>query len=352
MKRYLKKFIIGKNVSIKKVITQLNKTGRKCLIVSNNKKQLLGTISDGDVRKALLVGKKMEYKILDVYNKNPIYFSTTNYSPGKAKKIFKSKHIDLIPILDIKNKISNIIFWDDHNSLKNFNKMNIPVVVMAGGFGKRLHPITRVIPKPLIPFNDKTVIEKIIDNFFTNGSKLFYLIVNYKSKIIKAYFNDLDLKYDIKFVEEKKPLGTVGGIYILKRKITRDFVITNCDIIANIDYSDFMRFHKLNQNDITIVASSKSHTVPYGVIEIEKNQDLLKINEKPQLDFLINVGIYALKPSTLDYIPKNTYFDMTDLISLLKKENKKVGIYTIYEDRWFDVGQWKEYESTISKKNL
>lgn len=347
----IKKYFTKPNSSIRKVITQLNKSGRKCLIVSNNKNILLGTISDGDVRKAILSGNNLSTKINDTYNKHPIFLTKKNYTSEKAKKIFKKKHIDLIPILNNENQIIDIVFWDDNDSLKNLNKLNIPVVIMAGGFGKRLLPITRVIPKPLIPFENKTVIEKIIDNFFHNGSKNFNLIVNYKSKIIKAYFQDLKHTYKINFIEESKPLGTVGGVFKLQNKLNKDFILTNCDIISNIDYTDFYRFHKSNNNDMTIIASSKSLKVPYGVIEAKEDLLLSKITEKPELNFLINIGIYALKPSIIRYIPKNQYFDMPDLIKKLKDNNKTIGIYSIYEDQWFDVGQLTDYENIISSSN-
>ncbi len=347
MKSNFKKLIIGKNVTIKNAIYRLNNTGRKCLIVVQNKK-LLGTLSDGDLRKAIIKGGSLKTKITNLYNKNPITLPINDFKSDTAKKLFIKNHIDLIPITNEKNEIMDVLFWETET--KNTNKiLKNQVVIMAGGKGTRLLPFTQVLPKPLIPIGENTVIETIINKFFNYGLKHYYLIVNYKSKILKAYFEELSPKYKYEFVNEVKPLGTIGGIKKLKNKFKNDFFVTNCDIVVDADYQDIIKFHKLKNNDITIIVSTKAQILPYGVCKIDNNGQLEELIEKPELDFLINVGLYVMKPSILNLIPANKYFDFPDLIKVAKNNYKKIGIYPIYDNKWFDIGQWSEYQRSLRK---
>lgn len=347
MKNNLKKLIIGKSLSIKNAIYRLNNTGRKCLIVVENKK-LLGTLSDGDLRKAIIKGESLKTKIINLYNKKPITLLINNFNSDTIKKLFIKNHIDLIPIINDKNEIIDVIFWE--TEIKNTNKkLKNKVVIMAGGKGTRLLPFTQVLPKPLIPIGENTVIETIINKFLNYGLKHYYLIVNYKSKILKAYFEELNPKYKYEFINELKPLGTIGGIKKLKNKFKSDFFVTNCDIVVDADYQDIIKFHKLNNNDITIIVSTKAQILPYGVCKIDNKGKLEELIEKPELDFLINVGLYVIKPSILNLIPTNKYFDFPDLIKVAKNKNKQIGIYPIYDNKWFDIGQWSEYQKSLRK---
>ena len=217
---------------------------------------------------------------------------------------------------------------------------------MAGGKGTRMKPFTNVLPKPLIPIGGVTAIEKILNNFKEYGLKNFILSINEKSEIIKAFFHELMGKYKVKFVQEKKPLGTVGSLKIINKKYLKsDMLVTNCDVIVNFDLLDFYNFHKDNKFDITIVASDKKYDIPYGVCEISKDGTLKNISEKPSYDFFISIGFYLFSKKVLDIIPKNKHFDANQLIASAKKKRFKIGIFPIRDDNWSDVGQWSEFKS-------
>ena len=221
-------------------------------------------------------------------------------------------------------------------------------IIMAGGKGTRLEPFTDLLPKPLIPVNKKPVIEHIIKNFENYGVKKFILSINYKAQILKAYFNELKPSYKLKFIYENKPLGTIGSLSKIKKSEAKNFFITNCDTISSINLISMYKFHLQNNYDLTILASSKKHQIPYGVCYARKNSDLIEIKEKPKFDFLVNAGLYLAKNSILNFVPKNKRYDFTDLVKILKSKNKKVGIFTVYENNWLDVGQWDEFKKTVS----
>lgn len=219
---------------------------------------------------------------------------------------------------------------------------------MAGGKGTRLEPFTHILPKPLIPIKKKTVIEHIIKNYENYGIRKFWISINYKSEIIKAYFKELKKKFKIKYITENKPLGTIGSLSKINTKFAKNFFITNCDTISNVNLYLMHQFHIKNNYDLTIFASSKTHQIPYGVCHSKINGELVKIQEKPKYNFLVNVGIYLAKNTILDYIPKNKKFHFTDLVKELKKNNKKIGLYLDKKNNWLDVGQWDEFKKTTS----
>ena len=220
---------------------------------------------------------------------------------------------------------------------------------MAGGKGTRLEPFTKVLPKPLIPIHEKPVIEHILEHFTNVGVKQFILTVNYKARIMKAYFEELKPDYSIDFVEEQKPLGTAGSLKFLENKFNSPIFVTNCDIIIQADYPDIFAFHQNNGYDITLVASIKNYIIPYGTCELDGEGNLKKINEKPKYDLLVNTGLYVINPDILHLIPENESYDITYLIEDAMKKNKKVGVYPIDDDSWIDVGQWAEYQKAVDQ---
>ncbi len=342
-------YFIKPSVSIKEAIKNLNKTGRKCLIVSDKNRILKGTLSDGDIRKAILNGYKIETEIHKIYNRKSKYLIDKNYNDKEIKRIFTKLHLDLIPIINKYGQVVKIHFWEEILKKSPIKKTNLPVLIMAGGIGSRLQPYTFIIPKPLIPINNKTIIERIIENFENYGCNKFFLTINYKSNIIKHFFEDYNSKSKFEFIVEKKPLGTVGGAKKIINRNFKNIIVSNCDIISKININELEDLHQKNNYDITIVASTKGHTIPYGVCEIDDNGILKVIKEKPHFDFLINIGIYILKKETLKLIPTNKFFDMTDLIQKAKNIGLKVGIFPIYDHDWLDVGQWSEYKKALDK---
>ena len=349
----MKNLFIKPKSNIKNALKQMSEIGEKCLVVVDNKNKLLGTLSDGDVRKSILKGRFHKDKINEFYQKKSTFLRKDNYSMDQAKNIFLKKRIDVIPVVDESKKIIDVLTFEnifskskksqyDHKFLKT-------VVIMAGGKGARLEPFTNVLPKPLVPINEKPVIEHIIERFNKNKISNFFITLSYKSKILKAFFQEIKPEFKLSFIDEPKPLGTAGGLSLLAGKIKKPFLVTNCDTIINVNFDDLMSFHISNNNDITLVVSSKEYVIPYGTCKLTKTGYLKKIIEKPKFDFFVNVGLYVLNPNLIKLIPKNKKYNMTDLIRQAKRKKKQVGVYPIDEESWVDVGQWSEYHKAIEK---
>ena len=348
----MKNLFIQFDQSIKHALKKLNKSGKKCLVVVSDDEKFLGTLSDGDVRKAILNGQRITNSIQEIFNKNSTYLLKDSYSNQEVKDIFLKNKFDLIPIIDSKSKVIDILylvktFENEKNRVEPC--LSVPVVIMAGGKGTRLEPFTKVLPKPLVPVNDKTIIEHIIERFTDIGCLDFYLTVNYKSKILKAYFEELQPNYSLSFIDEKEPLGTASSLRYLKGKFDKPFFVTNCDIIIKTDYASLYEFHQKNNYDITLVASAKEYIIPYGTCELNGDGHLSHINEKPKYDFLINTGLYILNPDVLNLIPKDKFYHITHLIEDAKNQGKKIGVFPVDDDNWIDIGQWTEYQKAIDK---
>ena len=345
----LKTIQISENNTIVNCMKILNKTGLKCLIVVDKNKKLIGSLTDGDIRRGILMDMSLSSKIKKIYNRKPLYLIKGKYSIIEVKKIFKETDVGLLPIIN--NKKIVVDYTNDIEAIgieRNIRLKKVISIIMAGGKGTRLLPYTQILPKPLVPINGKAIIEHIIEKFLSYGVNKFNLTVNYKSIILKSFFKELNPKYSVKFSEEAKPLGTAGGLNAYKNKIQEPFFITNCDVIINADYIDIYDFHKKNKNDITLVATSKNYNIPYGVCNLDKKGNFLSIKEKPKYNFLTNSGLYVLSPNILNLIPKNKIFQMTDLIAKAKKKEKKIGIYPIEEHCWIDIGEWSEYKKAIA----
>ncbi len=339
----IQKFLISPNNTIEEALQLIQKNSRRCLVVVDRKKKLLGTLSDGDIRGALLKNKKLKDKIFPFYNKKAKYLLKKNLNKEKITNLLK--RFDIIPIIKQDKTVEDIIFPGKKKNKKD--NLNTSVVIMAGGKGTRMHPITKILPKPLIPLNDKPIISHIIESFTGSGIKNFVISINYKSEIIKAYFKENEDDLKINFLEEKIPLGTIGPLSLLKNKIKKDFFVINCDTILKIDYSDLFDFHKKNKNFVTIVASAKRFKIPYGVCNIDRRGNLKKINEKPNYNFLVSSGIYLINPKILKYIPQNKKFDFNEFIKILLLKNIKIGVYPIDDNLWIDVGKLSEYNKAL-----
>lgn len=345
----MNKFIIKKNATLIEALKKININGSKHLIVINDTGQAIGIISDGDIRRAILKKKKLSSNIKNIYNSKFHYFQQQNLVKENALKYMTSNDIIFAPILNIKNEPIDVLTINTGKIKKNkiLNRLRIkqmlPVVIMAGGMGKRMQPFTSVLPKPLIPLGNKTVIESIIENFTDYDVKQFIITLNYKSRIIKSFLSDFRLKKLISYYVEKKPLGTIGALKNLQKKLKSNFILTNADSLIDIDVYDFIDFHKKNNNDLTIAAAIKKFEIPYGYCIINNKGDLKSISEKPKYNFMVNTGLYVINKKVLKYIKKNKKMDMDELLNNLIKKNKKIKIFPISENSWKDVGQWEEY---------
>ena len=346
----MKEYFIKPDCNVKDSFNKMDKTGTKTLIVTDVNGKLLGVLSGGDIRRSILNNNNFGREIHEIMNKSP-YYVYENYDVNEIKKEILTREIQLVPVVDDNKKVIDVLFLKDVFSEEQmeYPQINFPVVIMAGGKGTRLDPFTRILPKPLIPIGDKPIIEIIMDEYAKYGMKNFYISINHKGKMVKAYFEDHESGYIFNFIDEDKPLGTVGALKYLEGKINSPFFVSNCDIIIKDDYTKIYDFHKNGNYALTLVGSIQHHTIPYGVCEIENGGELKSINEKPEQDFLVNTGMYILNPDVLKFIPKNEFFHITDLIEKLQIEGYKIGVYPVSEKSWIDVGQWGEYKKSFKE---
>ena len=228
----------------------------------------------------------------------------------------------------------------------------IPVVIMAGGKGTRMGLYTSILPKPLIPVGDKTMLETIIEEFGKSGVNTFYFTLNYKGQMIKSYFESIEKDYDLIYVDEKEFNGTAGSLKYLENEGYDNLLVSNCDVVIKADYADLVKMHKESDSYLTIVSAIQQYKIPYGVIEFDYTGGVIGIKEKPQFTFNINSGVYVVNYKCLDYIPKDKLFNMTDLIKALIVDGKKVTTYSVGEKDYIDVGQWEEYQNNVDKLTI
>ena len=347
----MKDITVKLDITIRQAMKVLEKTAEKCLLVVDENNKLLGTLTDGGLRRSILDRVKFSEQISASYNSEPTVLIKEKYTTKEVKQFLRDLKLDLIPVVDENHLVVEYVTWLDlGGEIQPEIKLgNVPVVIMAGGKGTRMEPFTKILPKPLVPIQEKPIIEHIIESFLDIGCSDFHLTVNYKGKILKAYFEEVQPGYQVHFVDEHEPLGTAGSLRFLDDKFNQPFFVTNCDIIIKTDYSDLYEFHQKGDYDITFVASEKEYIIPYGTCQLNKDGHLDHINEKPTYDFLINVGLYILNPDVLKLIPENKFYHITHLIEDAKNQGKKVGIFPIDDDAWVDVGEWTEYQKAVER---
>ncbi|MDN3555242.1 nucleotidyltransferase family protein [Halomonas maura] len=344
--------LIDERRNVLEALQQLEETRRKILYVTTGHGRLLGTLTDGDVRRWILGGGDLDGVVEAVCNRIP-YSAKADYRIAEIKSAMSTHQINSVPVLDDAGCIIDVLFWDSlfqqGEEVRKGTSLDLPVVVMAGGKGTRLAPFTSVLPKPLIPVGEKTAIEVIMDAFAEHGVDEFYLSVNYKSKLIQAYFEELAPPYRLNFVYEDKPLGTGGSLHTLAGHLEGDLIVTNCDVIIKADYHALVEHHRKEDNDITMVVSLRHYDIPYGICDIVDNGQLCAMREKPHYNFLVNTGLYVLKASTLELIPENQFYHLTELIEDVKDRGGRVGVYPISDKAWLDTGEWQQYCDTMAQ---
>jgi dTDP-glucose pyrophosphorylase len=337
---------IENNSTILQALQKMDRINKKLLLVLK-KGQFIGVLSIGDVQKAIISNHSFDVPIERIMRKEFVYATTAN-GRRSVLELMKKQRIECMPIVNETGALVDAYMWEDvFEELAPHPQadLGLPVVIMAGGKGTRLKPLTNVFPKPLIPFENKTIIESIMDKFCQVGCNEFYLSVNYKAEIIKYYFSSLkNSPYKIDYIQETKPLGTAGSLHLLKGRLNSTFFVSNCDIVIEQDYADILDYHQAYGNEITVVAAIKNYAIPYGILETEDGGKLSGIIEKPDITYKINTGFYIFEPHLLDEIPENEFYNLTTLIDKLIKEKRKVGVFPISERSWKDIGEWKEYE--------
>jgi len=341
--------VIGSSLSLLQAMKKMDEENIKTLFVFENDK-FEGILTIGDIQRAIIKGIKLSNPINQILDKNKIYASHAETKEQVADKM-RLMRAEVMPILDEEGNLKDVWFWGDlFNKSEESTRepIDLPVIIMAGGKGTRLKPLTNVLPKPLIPLGDKTILEKIMNQFESIGCHRFYMSVNYKSDMIRFYLDQLEHSYDVDFFEETKPLGTIGSVSLLNGKINTPFFVSNCDIIIEQDFRDVYDYHKDNKNELTIVTADKSLKIPYGVVETGQDGLLTGILEKPESTYLINTGLYILNPNLIEEIPEGEFFHITDLIDKIMARGGRVGSFPVSDSALRDMGEWPEYLKMIN----
>lgn len=349
----IRSFLIEQNATVVDAMKKIDFNAKGILFVVDNDEHLMGVITDGDIRRWLIKTGNLQEIVKNIMNSTPKSIYCKEIS--NARDLMDRYQITAIPVLTVKNRISDIIFKDNEDAdiqCDDLSLNDVCVVIMAGGKGTRLYPYTKILPKPLIPIGDVPIMERIINSFQKFGVKDFYATLNYKKEMIKSYFAEADIEYSLKYAEETEPLGTAGSLRLIKDKFENPFIVTNCDILIQANYSDIYKYHKDMGNEMTIITALKNIVIPYGVINSSENGKIDSIEEKPRLSYLVNTGMYVLNADLINEIPENTIYHMTDLVDKLLKGKRKVGMYPISEDSFLDMGEMEEMHRMEQKLNL
>ena len=334
----IEKIKITNNATIKQALKIISDGAIQIAIVVDKKGKLLGTLTDGDIRRGFLKGLNINSSIKSIIFKKPI-IAKKNDTKEKLLKIALSKKIYQIPVVDNNFKVIGIRVLNE--LIKTKNKLN-KVVIMAGGRGVRLRPVTKNTPKPMLKVGNKPILQIILEKFRDSGYTNFVICVNYKSKIIMDYFSD-GLKFGVKieYIQEKKRMGTAGALSLLKQKPKEPFFVVNGDLLTNLDFEKMLNFHHEHNSKATMCISEYNIESPYGEVKLEQ-ENITLIDEKPIHKFFVNAGIYILDPQSLKLIPKKFY----DMPSLFKKiiENKFKTISFPLGEYWIDIGSFNDYK--------
>ncbi len=312
-----------------------------------------GLISIGDAQRAIIQNVPMATPVSEVMRTEIVVCKEGDTDAFVQSEMVRCRAI-FMPVLTQERKISRVVFWDDVfqplDKCVKKEPLNLPVVVMAGGVGSRLKPLTNILPKPLLPIGEKTILENIMDHFVAAGCNEFYLSLNYKASMIEHYFKGLNNpQYHIHYFREDKPLGTGGSLSLIRKKLETSFFVTNCDNLQSQDLGDIVSYHRGNKNEMTVVAALKSVKLAYGNLITGENELVQRVEEKPEFLFRVNTGVYLLEPQVLNEIPDNTFFQMTDLMTQIVVRGGRVGCFPITDGSWCDIGNWEDYTKALGR---
>jgi len=327
---------ISLNSTIRESLTVLDQQAMQIVLLVSNEKKLIATITDGDIRRGLLQGKSLDSLAIDVANHSPtIGFEDEGINVWEQH--LSRKSIRHLPIINTDKVIVGLFY----QKITSTPQLKNPIVLMLGGLGMRLRPLTETIPKPMLLIGNKPILETIVKHIAKQGFTEFYFCINYLGEKIKQYFGDgRKWGISITYIEENKPLGTAGALSLLPQLPNLPLIVMNGDLLTKADFKALLNFHLEHDNNITTCVREYSHQVPYGVMEIQ-GQQITNIVEKPIYNYFVNAGIYCLNNSLLAKIPKQKFYDMPMLLETQK--NKKSGGFPLTE-YWKDIGQILDYE--------
>lgn len=336
----LSELLVSPEASLVEALEKLDKTASRILMVVDIDRVLQGVLTDGDVRRCILRTGSLDGSVREACNLNPCVLEVGHECD--ASHLMEQRKLDAVPIVGEDGTIVDCIFKNGERTEKAGTNTGLPVVMMAGGLGTRLYPYTKVLPKPLIPVNDVPIAERIIRSFQKQGCGPFFLVVNHKKEMIKAYFKEVECDYDVRFVEEVEFLGTGGGLSLVKDCLDGCFILTNCDILVDADFAEALALHRERKNAVTMIVSLKNFIIPYGTVEIDAGGGIAAMVEKPSIPFFINTGCYIVERNVLDLIGERESVGFPDIIERCKREGLNVGVYPVSESSWLDMGQPEE----------
>lgn len=344
---------IEKDKSLHYAFKKMDEDNLRLLCVTSSGRYL-GVISAGDIQRAIIANGNIDNTVGSVL-RSDIRVANEGDRFSEIKEMMLRFRTEFMPVVDSEGGLVDIYFWDEvfQTCKPEYKKIQVPVVIMAGGKGTRLKPFSNVLPKPLFPLGDKTILEVIMDRFAQFGCENFYLSLNHKADFIRSYLDQLDeLSYSLEYFQETKPLGTAGSLHLIREEIKDTFFVSNCDIVIDTDYCEIVDYHREHENEITLVAALKHIQIPYGTLKTGAGGVLEDFQEKPELTYMINSGLYLLEPHLLKEVPEDTFFHITDLIEKVKTRGGKVGVFPVSEMSWSDIGEWQEYGATIKRMGL
>ncbi|MDG6777618.1 nucleotidyltransferase family protein [Thiomicrorhabdus sp. zzn3] len=322
---------------IRTALSVLDRASLQIVLVVADDQTLVGTLTDGDVRRALLRGETLHSPVSLAMNKQPVAGLNTD-SETAWRKILLEKALRHLPILDANRKIVGLYYGK-----QALQKCQNPVVLMLGGMGMRLRPLTETVPKPMLKVGDRPILETIVSHIAEQGFTEFYFCINYLGEQIRAYFgNGERWGIRIHYIEENERLGTAGALSLIEDQPRHPFIVMNGDLLTKVDLRSLLNFHEEHENLATACVREYSQQVPYGVVELE-GAAVSQIVEKPVYRYFVNAGIYALSPEALKKVPNNTFYDMPTLIDELLADQENVGGFPITE-YWMDIGQMPDFE--------
>ncbi|MDB3938922.1 nucleotidyltransferase family protein [Candidatus Pelagibacter sp.] len=334
----IEKIKIPVNATIKQAMKIISDGTLKIAIAVNKKGQLLGTLTDGDIRRGFLNGLNINSSVKSIIFKKPIIAKKEDNEENMLK-VALSKQIYQIPVVDKNRKVIGLHILDEFIKLKN--KSN-KVVIMAGGKGMRLRPLTKNIPKPMLKVGKKPILQTIVEKFKESGYTNFVICVNYKSQIIKDYFRDgKSFGVKIEYIHEKKRMGTAGALSLFKKKPKEPFFVINGDLLTNLDFEKMFDYHNKYNSKATMCVKEYNIDSPYGEVNL-KGENIESIEEKPKHKFFVNAGVYILDPKCINLIPKK-YFDMPSLFKKIITKKYKTVSFPLGE-YWLDIGRFNDYK--------
>jgi len=334
-----RKVVIRPDDNILKAIEIIDKGALQIALVVNDKYRLIGIVTDGNIRRSILHGINLDNPVKMIMNNNPIHLSA-DASYKQALALMQERKLHHIPKVDDYGILNGLFTIDE---LLVQERRENQVILMAGGLGTRLGPLTNLCPKPLLNIGDKPILECTLENFIEQGFQDFYISINYRGEMIETYFGDgSKWSANIEYLKEKERLGTAGALSLLANINDKPIIVMNADILTKVDFGKLLRFHHEVHADATMCVREYITEIPYGVVEFE-NETLKGIEEKPVQRVFTNAGIYVLNPEVLSYIPKGSYYDMPNLFNILIAEEKKTAVFPLRE-YWIDIGKLDDYE--------